>query len=71
MDPNKTWKLMAEAASRFEWDKARQHALALQGWLAKGGFPPVVAGYPYFDRITAEAAVVAVLDASRDAPVES
>ena len=41
MDPQQTWKELLEAVEASDTETARDRALSLMEWLARGGFPPV------------------------------
>lgn len=41
MDPNQTFLDMLKAMKNQEFEAARERALALKEWLAKGGFTPL------------------------------
>jgi hypothetical protein len=42
MDPQQTWKELLEAVESHDTETARDRALSLMEWLARGGFPPVM-----------------------------
>jgi hypothetical protein len=42
MDPQTTWDQLLAAFAEGDWDAVEEHANALQDWLHRGGFPPIV-----------------------------
>lgn len=56
MDPTTTYLEMYDAMRAKDYVKAREHALALQGWLTSGGFYP-----PRYSRVEVDAYLRAVL----------
>ena len=61
MDPNATWKMLAEAIEAGNDDEATEAAESLEAWLLKNGFPPHITGNAKFDRYVATATCHALL----------
>lgn len=53
MDPNQTWKELAQAWDDEDDDMMEELAQNLFDWLIGGGFPPTVTGVESFDRAVA------------------
>jgi len=67
MDPNATWKLLAEAFEQVQsdceaWEAIEEHAENLMYWLSRGGFPPEITGHREFDRLVAKQTCDAILN---------
>lgn len=61
MDPNTTWRSLAEAVQADDWAKAEEHANDLHVWINRGGFAPTITGQPAFDRLVAINTCVSIL----------
>ena len=44
MDPQQTWNELLESVACHDSETARERALSLLTWLARGGFSPVTRG---------------------------
>jgi hypothetical protein len=62
MDPETTWREMAELFGSGQLNDAKQKARDLQKWLDVQGFPPTITDVPAFNRLVARAACTAVLE---------
>jgi hypothetical protein len=65
MDPQAAWDALIAAYRSRDPERVEEHALALKGWLEKGGFPPYVGGAYRGDdwhRALAEAGIAFALD---------
>ena len=50
MDPQVTWNELQDAIARNDNEIARDHAVSLMEWLARGGFPPRTSDDPSLDQ---------------------
>ncbi len=61
MDPNATWRELADSVAQDGWPKAEELANDLRYWLECGGFPPRITGQQVFDRIVVKNTCDAIL----------
>jgi hypothetical protein len=45
MDPNATWRDLAQAFADDDWEKVDELTQALRHWLDRGGFAPQITGH--------------------------
>lgn len=61
MDPNQTWRDLADAVQEDDWERAGELATALLEWLDKDGYPPTISRHQAFDRIVAQTACKSII----------
>lgn len=62
MDPNATWKDLADAFQENDWPRMVELAQALSEWLDKDGYPPTITRHQAFDRYAVACACAGIIE---------